>query len=462
MCMKIFLVLIFLSIYNDMYSAVGYNQGKRKIGEYLPVENNDLNSGISISSTGNDVWSGSWDELNAIVEKGKDGLEGQIRTTLLPATLEDMKNIIVRDNRLGWSLSPWSDNSSIGNSWLELLWGEFRASIVRFVNLKGEMVVYEKKSGRIVLDDRFDMRLLWENMSINLSTLVKDFSFVRTKPKEISDERILEFLSCKIRGVDLGDNKNINNVNKVVAVTIDFDYKFNTYHIVNDVSVINNNTINNFHQTNVVFANVRLTYQQVTQIAVALLNVSMNMRVSQTAISRSSSVKVVNNVFTTTPMRCVKVDLSQFEDNIQEIIAAYKALNKNLESAIEASQTTTNSFKLNYRMADVKGMIARGNAIQAEQRKRWEEGFAEFTRCVTVLNDRTAKLESEFQSLPIENISVKDMNLIRKRVFRPILPYIRKTLEIAKRADPDIADSIIKQFSALEKFISDDNTKFEY
>lgn len=458
---KVLFAFISILLFNYLYSAVGYDQGRRKISEYSPVENNEFNNGISISSTGNDVWSGSWDELNAIVEKGKEGLDGQVRTILLPATLEDMKNIIARDNRLGWSLSPWSDSSNIGNSWLELLWSKFKVSIVRFVNLNGEMVVYEKKSGRIVLDDRFDIRLLWDKMSINLSTVVSGFSFVRTKPKEISDERILEFLSCKIRGVDLEDSKNTNNMNKVVAVTIDLDYESNTYHIVNDVSVINNNTINNFHQTNVMFANVRLTYQQLTQIAVAL-NVSMNMRVSQTAISRSSSVKVVNNVFTTTPTRSVRVDLSQFEDNIQEIIAAYKALNKNLESAIEASKAPTNASKSNCRMADVKGMIARGNAIQAEQRKRWEDGFAEFTQCVTVLNDRTAKLESEFQSLPIENISVKDMNLIRKRVFRPILPYIRKTLEIAKRADPDIADSIIKQFSALEKSISDDDTKFEY
>ena len=278
--------------------------------------------------------------MNAIVEKGKEGLDGQVRTILLPATLEDMKNIIARDNRLGWSLSPWSDSSNIGNSWLELLWNKFKVSIVRFVNLNGEMVVYEKKSGRIVLDDRFDMRLLWDKMSINLLTLVNDFSFVRTKPKEISDERILEFLSCKIRGVDLEDSKNMD---KVVAVTIDLDCESNTYHVVNDVSVISNNTINNFHQTNVMFANVRLTYQQVTQIAVALLNVSMNMRVSQTAISRFSSVKVVNNVFTTTPTRSVRVDLSRFEDNIQEIIAACKALNKNLENVIEVSKAPTNA-----------------------------------------------------------------------------------------------------------------------
>ena len=44
---KVLLAFISILLFNYLYSAVGYDQGRRKISEYSPVENNEFNTTIA-------------------------------------------------------------------------------------------------------------------------------------------------------------------------------------------------------------------------------------------------------------------------------------------------------------------------------------------------------------------------------------------------------------------------------
>lgn len=155
------------------------------------------------------------------------------------------------------------------------------------------------------------------------------------------------------------------------------------------------------------------------------------------------------------------VDLSQFDQYVQEIILAYKEFNSTLEECVELSETPINISGENAQVTGLRGIVARGNAIEAEKKTRWRKWQTKYEKSIRKLNDKTLALENALQSLKDKDISSDKIIKIRKMLCRPILPYIRKTIEIAKRADSDIADSIINQFSALEKFVSDDNIKVE-
>lgn len=122
------------------------------------------------ASKGRDVlyknaWSGTKKDLEAIVEKAKQkyGFEnskhlGRNATMPVPATLRGMKDEIGKyGNDVGWdgpkTWDGWHNQSARKeDGWAKAAWNSVNSGVEKYVNKFGDEVVYDIKTGKIVMD----------------------------------------------------------------------------------------------------------------------------------------------------------------------------------------------------------------------------------------------------------------------------------------------------------------------
>jgi len=453
---KIVLILGVLLVVNAGYSGSRYCPAPNKDSGY--VHNNPpLHLPNYSKNDPSGVWSGTWEDLNAVIEnakiscdKGSDGSVRGVSSVFLPATLNDMRKIINHDNRAGWRIFKWETVRKTDDVWLESVWNIFKANIVKYVNDRGAMVVYNTETGRIVSDERFGVKLLWERQTVNLSYLIKGIRLPPGRKKSTTDDMIVEFISCKIRDVDFVARNEDMKI-KSIGVTIELDAHLNLYYMINNENIYNQNILTTA-------INVRLSKSQVSRISYSMLNVWSSLCQTQIKVQQSV-VNINSNKFITRPAKSVEIDLSQFSDNMKYIENAWISLNSCIEESLSFEAPEN---KKQFSVCDIRGIIDRGREIEAEKERREKQFLEKMLKSLENLNDGILRLEAKLQALPIENISVKEMNLIKKRLWRPLCPHLRKSQELSTQVDEETAGIVQKTFSSLEQWITDDNAKFSY
>ena len=456
--------------------------------QYCPVSNKDSgyvhNGQLMPKCTENDspeIWSGSWEDLKAIsvLVCGKFPFEltkhlGRDIAALKPATLEEMKLGKEKGYLNNWEEYSWDlyhEPSNIIDDWVKISPGGEGVGIVndivkliggkvfKYTTHSGDEVVYDKKDGKIILDEKLGTRNLGDNykwLGMVIEEVTEEIKRKGVLPSWFPSEMIgrivqLCFEYPSHREVDIVPHEK-NNQYKYAGILFESDSDGRFYIVDGQTGKrMTKKQVEDFPTT---FSDMWKDKGLVCveSDAIDIVPPKENRQSAQNASSKDGNFGVNGHA----------VDLSQFDQYVQEIILAYKEFNSTLEECVELSETPINISGANTQVTGLRGIVARGNAIEAEKKTRWRKWQIKYEKSIRKLNDKTLALENALQSLKDKDISSDKIIKIRKMLCRPILPYIRKTLEIAKRADSDIADSIIKQFSALEKFISDDNTKFEY
>lgn len=464
--------------------------------QYCPVSNKDSgyihNGPLMPRCTENDspeIWSGSWEDLKAISALVRDKFPfeltkhlGRDIAALKPATLEEMKLGKEKGYLNNWEEYPWDayhEPSNIIDEFVKFfpksedvmqkveyvmqkvndIVKVIGGKVSKYTTDSGDEVVYNKKDGKIILDEKLGTKNLGDNykwVRVFVEEVTEEIKRKDVLPSWFPSEMIgrvvqwhLEYPSHE--KVDMVPHEK-NNQYKYAGILFESDSDGHFYIVDGQTGKrMTKKQVEDFPTT---FSDMWKDKGLlcVESDAIDIVPPKENRQSAQNASSKDGNFGVNGHA----------VDLSQFDQYVQEIILAYKEFNSTLEECVELSETPINISGENTQVTGLRGIVARGNAIEAEKKTRWRKWQTKYEKSIRKLNDKTLALENALQSLKDKDISSDKIIKIRKMLCRPILPYIRKTIEIAKRADSDIADSIIKQFSALEKFISDDNTKFEY
>lgn len=169
---KIVLILGVLFAVNPGYSGSQYSASQRNNGGYI------------FNGESTEIWSGSWEDLKAVVEDAKEkyGYEnfthlGRNATMLVPANWAQMQLFINRGNPDGWSKYFW-DGFHVPEAKKEdgLIGAGIRSfndRIVKYTNPSGGEVIYDKKTCKIILDEKLGTKNLGYEYTL-LSDVIKE------------------------------------------------------------------------------------------------------------------------------------------------------------------------------------------------------------------------------------------------------------------------------------------------
>lgn len=169
---KIVLILGALFAVNPGYSGSQYSASQRNNGGYI------------FNGESTEIWSGSWEDLKAVVEDAKEkyGYEnfthlGRNATMLVPANWAQMQLFINRGNPDGWSKYFW-DGFHVPEAKKEdgLIGAGIRSfndRIVKYTNPSGGEVIYDKKTCKIILDEKLGTKNLGYEYTL-LSDVIKE------------------------------------------------------------------------------------------------------------------------------------------------------------------------------------------------------------------------------------------------------------------------------------------------
>ena len=169
---KIVFILGILFAANAGYSGSQYSAGQNNNGGYI------------FNGESTEIWSGSWEDLKAVVEDAKEkyGYEnfthlGRNATMLVPANWAQMQLFINRGNPEGWSKYFWDGfhvpEAKKDDDWIDAGIRSFNDRIVKYTNPSGGEVIYDKKTCKIILDEKLGTKNLGYEYTL-LSNVIKE------------------------------------------------------------------------------------------------------------------------------------------------------------------------------------------------------------------------------------------------------------------------------------------------
>lgn len=163
-------VIVAVLVSYSACAGIDYNGGQRSVDYVGQGQTGDMLFKALIEKTNasretayKNAWSGTMDDLHAVVERAKNqyGFEnskhlGRNATMLAPASLKDMERELVGDNSLQWKWNPWdgwhSPEAQKEDGWLKAGYNSINSGVKKYKNKFGGEAVYDEITGKIVAD----------------------------------------------------------------------------------------------------------------------------------------------------------------------------------------------------------------------------------------------------------------------------------------------------------------------
>lgn len=493
---KILFILSVLFAANVVYSEY----------QYCPVSNKDSgyihNGPLMPRCTENDspeIWSGSWEDLKAISALVRDKFPfeltkhlGRDIAALKPATLEEMKLGKEKGYLNNWEEYPWDayhEPSNIIDEFVKFfpesedlmqkvndIVKVIGGKVSKYTTQSGDEVVYNKKDGKIILDEKLGTKNLGDNykwVRVFVEEVTEEIKRKGVLPSWFPSEMIgrvvqwyLEYPSHK--KVDIVPHEK-NNQYKYAGILFESDSDGRFYIVDGQTGKrMTKKQVEDFPTT---FSDMWKDKGLVCveSDAIDIVPPKENRQSAQNASSEDGNGGVKGVVAKTDadeakdsndkrkPPESITVeakddgvDIPTLDMRIQGVIKAITLLSSCMKEHNAAIDLVLRS-QPKRAMNDVKGIIADSHAVSAE-RKKYEKRIKE---CILSLNVSFLEMEKEF-----EDDSVGKLGEARRNTYNTVKPHIIKLFEIL-RDSPDVIRDIVEQVIPIQfaRFLVNNDNK---
>lgn len=412
--------------------------------QYSADQNN--NGGYIFNGESTEIWSGSWEDLKAVVEDAKEkyGYEnfthlGRNATMLVPANWAQMQLFINRGNPEGWSKYFWDGfhvpEAKKDDDWIEAGIRSFNDRIVKYTNPSGGEVIYDKKTCKIILDKKLGTKNLGYEYTLLSNVIKEEASIVCALNPGCTVAKIVEkltdewnkFRSHKVKDVT---KHSENDQYKYAGILFEVDLDDPTKHYIidgqtgkrmtkNQVKVFPT-TMSDMWKNSGPFC-VKEDAEIIIPSRSNVFNSDLKSITRVQGEDEVSGIKSLTNNIAKTDVDEAKAmgDKCDVIKAIEQLISCMKERNAAVDSV---------SRRLPKRsMSDIRGILSCGDAISAESARYAER----VEKCIETLNVSFLKMEKEFS-----NDSTVQINAIREKRYNSIKPHIIELFEIL-RDSPD-------------------------
>ena len=407
--------------------------------QYCPVSNKDSgyvhNGQLMPKCTENDspeIWSGSWEDLQIISGQVEAKFEFETRkhlgrniASLVPSSLQQMKGHIQGGGQWGRYVfdayhEPKLLINPIDATLMGLIAKTVGGRVEKYTNLNGDEVVYDKESGKIILDEKMGTKNFGKSYEW-IGVLVQNAAKKLGKYYDAATilRGILKYIHPDHDEYDVKPHEK-NNQYKYAGILFESDSDGRFYIIDGQTGKrMTKKQVEDFPTT---FSDMWKDKGLVCveSDAIDIVPPKENRQSAQNASSEDGVVGRKDNV--------AKTDVDEAKamgDKCDVIKAIEQLINcmKERNAAIESLSRSRSKRAMN----DVNGIISDGNAISAESAKYTER----VEKCIETLNVSFLEMEKKFS-----NDSTVQINAIREKRYNSIKPYIIELFEIL-RDSPD-------------------------
>ena len=466
---KIVFIIGVLFAVNVVYSEYQYCPFSKKDGGYVH------NGQLMPKCTENDspeIWSGSWEDLQVVAKRVEEEFsfettkhKGRDIASLKPASKQEMEKHISNGNYQEWSAyifdSYHEPSDTVDDVLMEVLGSYYMSKdvstgtkeekrvsammkftneinkalkflknkVVKYTNPDGGEVVYDKETGKIILNSRLGTKNFgksYEWIGVKIQEYLKTQDWFKYTPQGMS----LKVEAAIIREIGKyipGDHFPLD----VVPHEKDNQYKYAGILFESDSDgrfyIVDGQT------------GKRMTKKQVEDFPTTFSDMWKDKGLVCVEFDAIDIVPLkenrqsVQNAFSEVGVGDVKGDIAKTDVDeakamgdkcdvikaIEQLISCMKEMNAAVDSV---------SRRLPKRsMSDIRGILSGGDAISAESARYAER----VEKCIETLNVSFLKMEKEFS-----NDSTVQINAIREKRYNSIKPHIIELFEIL-RDSPD-------------------------
>ena len=468
---KIVFILGALLFVNMGYSNVQYCPVSKKDGGYVH------NGQLMPKCTENDspeIWSGSWEDLQVVAKRVEEEFsfettkhKGRDIASLKPASKQEMEKHISNGNYQEWSAyifdSYHEPSDTVDDVLMEVLGSYYMSKdvstgtkeekrvsammkftneinkalkflknkVVKYTNPDGGEVVYDKETGKIILNSRLGTKNFgksYEWIGVKIQEYLKTQDWFKYTPQGMSlkvEAAIIREVGKYIPGdhflLDVVPHEKDNQY-KYVGILFESDLDGRFYIIDGQTGKrMTKNQVEDFPTT---FSDMWKDKGLVCveSDAIDIVPPKENRPSAQNAPSEVGVGAVKGDIAKTDVNEAKAMgDKCDVIKAIEQLIDCMKERNAAIESLSRSRPKRA--------MNDVNGIISDGNAISAEGARYAER----VEKCIETLNVSFLEMEKEFS-----NDSTVQINAIREKRYNSIKPHIIELFEILRDSSDKI------------------------